>query len=90
MRLNNFTAFMAIYGGMNMASISRLKLTMAAAHESSLKKLEKLSEIADPVKSFSNYRKILRTAEVPCIPYLYVPSQCALIAALLTGVGARI
>ena len=63
---------MAILGGLHMACISRLKLTNIAVREKTTDQLKKLQEVMDPGRSAHNYRTVLKTSTVPCIPYLYV------------------
>lgn len=69
---NNFNSLMGILGGLNMACISRLKLTKMGLTPEIEKVFTELQNVMDPIKAWKNYRTAVRSVVPPCIPYLGV------------------
>eukprot|EP01137_Pigoraptor_chileana_P008598 Opistho-2@55665 len=70
--LNNFSTLMSILGGLNDASILRLKHTKKEVDKKILKKLEELEKVMTPEGNYRNFRETIHTVNPPCIPYLGV------------------
>lgn len=68
-RLNNFNTIMAIVGGLEMWTVSRLPHKMSSKYISVYKQLKKL---ANPMHNWQNYRTILKSAKGATLPYLGV------------------
>ncbi|KAI7863064.1 ras guanine nucleotide exchange factor domain-containing protein [Spinellus fusiger] len=72
LQLNNFNSLMAVRCAFNSASIARLKLTWEIVYKSTKHKtmLDTAYKIADSQRNFTFYRKCLRNANAPCLPFL--------------------
>ncbi|PRP82168.1 hypothetical protein PROFUN_10439 [Planoprotostelium fungivorum] len=73
--LNNFETLMAVVSAMNDTPIHRLNLTKAEVAPTSLKQLDDLAALMSAEKSFSEYRKAIKSVienAQPCIPYIGV------------------
>jgi son of sevenless-like protein len=70
--LNNFSSMMAIYSGLNNASLNRLRRTWDAVNQRHLQMFENMKNILAPTKNFSKYRETLRQLNPPCVPFLGV------------------
>jgi son of sevenless-like protein len=70
--LNNFSSMMAIYSGLNNASLNRLRRTWDAVNQRHLALFENMKVVLAPTKNFSRYRHTLRQLNPPCVPFLGV------------------
>ena len=70
--LNNFSSMMAIYSGLNNASLNRLRRTWDAVNQRHLQMFENMKNLLAPTKNFSKYRETLRMLNPPCVPFLGV------------------
>lgn len=70
--LNNFSSMMAIYSGLNNASLNRLRRTWDAVNQRHLQLFDNMRAILAPTKNFSKYRETLRKLQPPCVPFLGV------------------
>lgn len=68
--VGNYNTLMGIIAGLNMACISRLKLTMAAVGRKPLDTLRMLQNIVDPTSSFKTLRETLRQGGASQLPYI--------------------
>lgn len=70
--LNNFHTLMGIIAGLNSASCSRtrLRLTWAGVPAQLLASLSELEALMSPQSSWKSYRAAVRSAKMPCLPYL--------------------
>ena len=70
--MNNFHTMMGLVTGLNVSGISRLKFSMAEVDSKLLAHFKKIESVMDPSSAFKNYRKAIRAAMMPALPYLYV------------------
>ncbi|PWN34271.1 ras GEF [Meira miltonrushii] len=70
--LNNFSSMMAIYSGLNNASLNRLRRTWDAVNQRHLQLFENMRAILAPTRNFTKYRETLRKLNPPCVPFLGV------------------
>lgn len=70
--LNNFSSMMAIYSGLNNASLNRLRRTWDAVNQRHLQLFENMRGILAPTRNFTRYRETLRKLNPPCVPFLGV------------------
>ncbi|KAI9008827.1 ras guanine nucleotide exchange factor domain-containing protein [Phycomyces nitens] len=72
LHLSNYNTLMAIRCSLNSSGIARLKLTWEIVMRSTKHKtmLETTYRIADSQRNFANYRKCLKNATSPCLPFL--------------------
>ncbi|MCO5585033.1 hypothetical protein L7F22_038965 [Adiantum nelumboides] len=70
--LNNFSSMMAIYSGLNNASLNRLRRTWDAVNQRHLQLFENMRGILAPTRNFTKYRETLRKLNPPCVPFLGV------------------
>ncbi|KAF7728337.1 hypothetical protein EC973_006278 [Apophysomyces ossiformis] len=72
LQLNNYNTLMAIRCALSSASIARLKQTWDAVSRSAKHKtiFDNISRVADSQRNFAVYRKCLKTATAPCLPFL--------------------
>eukprot|EP01087_Luapelamoeba_hula_P016412 TRINITY_DN5047_c0_g1_i1.p1 TRINITY_DN5047_c0_g1~~TRINITY_DN5047_c0_g1_i1.p1 ORF type:complete len:1204 (-),score=182.30 TRINITY_DN5047_c0_g1_i1:42-3653(-) len=72
LKLNNFSALVAIVAGLNNNSIYRLKNSFAQITRETRRIYDGLLEICDTKGSYKCYRDAIRRAKAPCCPYLGV------------------
>eukprot|EP01094_Clydonella_sp_ATCC50884_P020725 TRINITY_DN4364_c0_g1_i1.p1 TRINITY_DN4364_c0_g1~~TRINITY_DN4364_c0_g1_i1.p1 ORF type:complete len:880 (-),score=376.47 TRINITY_DN4364_c0_g1_i1:260-2899(-) len=70
--LSNFHTMMGVVTGLNISAITRLKFTMGEVDSKLLAHFKRLESTMDPSSSFKNYRKAVRAAMMPALPYLGV------------------
>ncbi|OAD74721.1 hypothetical protein PHYBLDRAFT_158496 [Phycomyces blakesleeanus NRRL 1555(-)] len=72
LHLSNYNTLMAIRCSLNSSGIARLKLTWEIVLRSTKHKtmLETTYRVADSQRNFANYRKCLKNATSPCLPFL--------------------
>lgn len=70
--LNNFSSMMAIYSGLNNASLNRLRRTWDAVNQRHLQLFENMRTLLAPTRNFTKYRETLRKLNPPCVPFLGV------------------
>ncbi|KAJ3363344.1 hypothetical protein GGF32_004338 [Allomyces javanicus] len=73
--LNNFNAVTAIVAGLCMGPVHRMEKTwavFATKHPKSREALTRLTEVVSASGQYANYRKALKAATKPCIPFLGV------------------
>lgn len=66
---NNFNTALAITAGLTISPISRLSKTWEAIPKKSQESFQKLSSLMDGHHNFANYREILNSSQLPCLPY---------------------
>ncbi|MDP2438482.1 MAG: RasGEF domain-containing protein, partial [archaeon] len=69
---NNFQTLMAFLGGMNNASVSRLKFTKEVLSKKAVAKLTELEKLMNMESSYAKYREALTQRQPPIIPYVGV------------------
>eukprot|EP00127_Corallochytrium_limacisporum_P002224 Clim_evm12s109 gene=Clim_evmTU12s109 len=69
-QLNNYSAVMAIQGGMISAAVSRMKKTWALLTPKEKEAWDALCHIASNQDNFGLYRQELSRKDAPCIPFL--------------------
>jgi len=69
--MNNFNTLMGIVSGLNVSSVTRLRFTMAEVDQKLVAQFKRLEATMDPSSSFKNYRRAVRSAPMPALPYLY-------------------
>ncbi|KAH3756910.1 Ras guanine nucleotide exchange factor [Pelomyxa schiedti] len=70
--INNFHTLMAVIVGLNQATVTRLKQTMALVPEKTTKKWKAAESVMDVNGNFKTYRSTLTQAAGPILPYLIV------------------
>lgn len=70
LELGNYNLVMAILGGLNSSTITRLKSTWAGIPTRKKAKLEKLCKVFDNSRNFRTYRTRLRETQGPAVPFL--------------------
>uniref|UniRef100_A0A7S4JRN7 Ras-GEF domain-containing protein n=1 Tax=Paramoeba aestuarina TaxID=180227 RepID=A0A7S4JRN7_9EUKA len=68
--LQNFNGVMAILSGLNNASVRRMKATRKGASKETMKNLKEIEKVLSHEHSYSKFRQLLSTVELPAIPYL--------------------
>jgi len=70
--LRNFNTMVAFIAGLNMSSISRLKLSWAQVNKEAKECLKTMQDLFDPSSSYKSYRAAhkIATSKGPCLPYL--------------------
>lgn len=69
--MGNFNTTMAIIGAMNTSSIHRLVQTRDLLQGKEIwTTFKELEHLMSSERSFHEYRNALKTAKLPCIPYL--------------------
>ena len=68
--LNNYNMLMAILAALNSSPIHRLKRTFDLLSNKTCVLLEELKVLMAPTHNFTNYRNKLRSASLPCVPFL--------------------
>lgn len=69
LELNNFNGVLEIISGLNNAMVQRLKKTWKAIPSKLLAKFEELETLMDSRRNFGAYRKRLKEATPPLLPY---------------------
>ena len=69
--MNNFHALIGIINGINSASISRLRVTMAEIDMKHLQTFQTLEKFAENSSNFSKLRKAIQHTKPPAVPYLF-------------------
>eukprot|EP01102_Stenamoeba_stenopodia_P020903 TRINITY_DN829_c0_g1_i6.p1 TRINITY_DN829_c0_g1~~TRINITY_DN829_c0_g1_i6.p1 ORF type:complete len:613 (+),score=53.27 TRINITY_DN829_c0_g1_i6:223-2061(+) len=67
--LNNFNGMMEIISALNSNFLQRLRQAWKVLPQKHLEIWEDLGKIVDPIQSYRNYRKILRSTKPPLIPF---------------------
>jgi len=60
-KMNNFNGLMGLLSGLNMNTVSRLRLSWSLVSESSKRSLEELNSLMDAMNNYKNYRSELST-----------------------------
>lgn len=67
--LQNFSTMAALVAGLNSPPIRRLKRTWEQVNARSKAQLQEAERTMDTNKNFTNYRAILKGAQLPCVPF---------------------
>ncbi|KIJ54796.1 hypothetical protein M422DRAFT_200705 [Sphaerobolus stellatus SS14] len=70
--LQNFSTMAALVAGLNSPPIRRLKRTWEQVNQRSKAQLQEAERTMDTNKNFTNYRAILKSAQLPCVPFFGV------------------
>ncbi|PRP87676.1 Ras guanine nucleotide exchange factor Q [Planoprotostelium fungivorum] len=72
LELRNFASLFAVCMGLNLGCVQIMKKTWAALPKSFQTSFSELSEIVGTVGNFKKYRRLMKTIELPAIPYIAV------------------
>mmetsp|Transcript_17679 Transcript_17679/g.26314 ORF Transcript_17679/g.26314 Transcript_17679/m.26314 type:complete len:813 (-) Transcript_17679:8-2446(-) len=67
--MNNFHSLMALFSGLSMTPVSRLKQSWALVKPKMMAIWNRCEEVLDPSKNFAKYRERLASANPPAIPF---------------------
>ncbi|KAK9723270.1 hypothetical protein K7432_002067 [Basidiobolus ranarum] len=70
--LNNFQSLMAIMCGLNLSMVSRLKRTWSLLPSKYEALVDRLRHITDHNRNYYEYRKQIKQAALPCLPFMGV------------------
>ncbi|KAF8505355.1 ras guanine nucleotide exchange factor domain-containing protein [Hysterangium stoloniferum] len=70
--LQNFSTMAALVAGLNSPPIRRLKRTWEQVGARNKTSLQEAERTMDTNKNFTNYRAILKSAQLPCVPFFGV------------------
>ncbi|RKP02416.1 hypothetical protein CXG81DRAFT_10794 [Caulochytrium protostelioides] len=70
--MGNYSTLMAIIAGLNKASVLRLKLTLKECGPKCLRKMSELETLMSADGAYRNYRTVVKSSILPCIPYIGV------------------
>ena len=73
--LENYSALMAVLSALESAPISRLAFTWELLPDEYVDKMKDLKMTMSMASNYTNYRRALKAASAPCIPYLGVMLQ---------------
>eukprot|EP01103_Thecamoeba_quadrilineata_P020460 TRINITY_DN878_c0_g2_i1.p1 TRINITY_DN878_c0_g2~~TRINITY_DN878_c0_g2_i1.p1 ORF type:complete len:557 (-),score=126.65 TRINITY_DN878_c0_g2_i1:86-1756(-) len=68
-QMNNFNGVMEVYSSLTMTPISRLKQTWAGVSPSLKKAYEELGNLMNPSNNYVHYRRVLKSAPAPVLPF---------------------